>query len=60
MSIAATDADASEASDDGQFTVSMSAASSTDTLVSYAISGTADNGDDFQTLSGTVVIAAGE
>ncbi len=60
VSITANDASAAEPNDDGQFTVSISQVSDKDTVVNYAINGTADNGDDYVTLSGSVTIAAGE
>ena len=59
VSVLANDNTASEPSDDGQFTVSLSELSTTDTLVSYAVSGTATAGDDFVSLVGTVLISAG-
>jgi hypothetical protein len=42
-----------------QFTVSLSAASSTATVVAYSLSGTATAGSDFTALPGTVTIPAG-
>ena len=44
----------------GQFTVSLSKASATDTVVAYSIAGSATSGDDYETLAGSVTIAAGE
>ncbi|MDB5336673.1 MAG: hypothetical protein JWN70_2292 [Planctomycetaceae bacterium] len=44
----------------GKFTVTQSAVSSTDTIVSYSITGTATAGSDYTTLSGTVTIPAGQ
>ncbi|NIV48795.1 MAG: hypothetical protein GWN46_19260, partial [Gammaproteobacteria bacterium] len=60
VSIAATTA-ASEPATNGQFTVTMSNPSSTDTTVSYTVGGTATPGagGDYATLSGTVTILAG-
>ena len=43
----------------GVFTVTQSAESSTNTVISYTVSGTASSGDDFAALSGTVTIPAG-
>ena len=59
VSIAATDADASEPSDDGLLAVSMSTTSDKDTVIHYMVSGTADSGDDFVTLTNSLTIAAG-
>ncbi|MBL7904115.1 MAG: HYR domain-containing protein, partial [Bacteroidales bacterium] len=59
VSIAASDPTASEPSNDGEFTVTMSQASDTDTEISYTIGGTATAGSDYNTLSGTVIILAG-
>ena len=59
VALSVTDSDAGEAANDGQFTVTMSTTSATDTLVSYIIGGTADGGTDYQTLTGSVMIAAG-
>ncbi len=59
VSIIASDANAAEPSNNGQFTVLLSAASDRDTVVDYLITGTATNGDDFMTLSGSVIITAG-
>lgn len=44
----------------GVFTVSLSAASGTDTVISYDVAGTATSGSDFTALSGTVTILASE
>ena len=58
--IAANDADASETGpDNGQYTVTLSKASSTDTTIAYTVTGTAASGDDFTPLSGSVTITAG-
>ncbi|NIU06024.1 MAG: DUF2341 domain-containing protein [Gammaproteobacteria bacterium] len=59
VSIAATDPSAGEPASNGQFTVSLSQPSSTDTVVSYTVTGTATSGSDFTALSGSVSIAAG-
>jgi hypothetical protein len=59
VSIAANVAAASEPATNGQFTVTQSATSATDTVVSYAISGSAVNGTDYSLLSGSVTITAG-
>ena len=60
ISVVANDAAAAEPGDDGQFTISISAASDQDTVVSYSVGGTAVGGDDFASLSGTVTILAGQ
>ena len=59
VTIAATDASAAEPADDGRFTVTLSQASATDTVIDYSITGTAANGTDFALLSGQVTILAG-
>ena len=51
VTIAATDASAAEPADDGRFTVTLSQASATDTVIDYSITGTAANGTDFALLS---------
>ena len=58
VTIAATDASAAEPGDDGQFTVTLSNPSDTDTVISYTVSGDATPGSDYTTLSGTVTILA--
>ena len=58
VAIAATSA-ASEPGTNGQFTVTLSAVSSTDTIVTYTVAGTAAAGIDYTALSGTVTILAG-
>lgn len=45
---------------DGEFTVSLSRASTVDTVISYAVGGSASSGSDFTALSGTVTILAGQ
>ena len=59
VSIAAT-GDGSESGTDGQFTVTLSNPSSTDTVITYNIAGTADAGNDFTALTGSVTILAGQ
>ena len=44
----------------GTFRVTLSAASATDTVINYTISGTASAGNDYTALSGTVTIPAGQ
>ncbi|WP_233215462.1 beta strand repeat-containing protein [Rhodopirellula bahusiensis] len=64
VTIAATTASASEPSTDGQFTVALSKASDTDTVISYTVTGDANTGtignNDYTPLSGTVTILAGD
>ena len=59
VSIATTANGSEEPLDDGLFTVTMTAVSSTDTVISYTVGGTATAGDDYTALSGTVTIPAG-
>ncbi len=59
LSIVANDATASEPTDHGQFTVSLSKAADRDTVVSYLVTGTADTGTDFVALTGNITIQAG-
>lgn len=44
----------------GKFRVALTAASSTDTTVSYNVTGTASSGTDFSSLSGSVTVPAGQ
>jgi glucose/arabinose dehydrogenase len=61
VTIAATDPDASEpGSNTGTFTVSRTGSTGSALTVNYAISGTATNGGDYQMLTGTVQIPAGQ
>ncbi len=60
LSIAANDASADESgSNNGQFTVTMTNASSTETVVNLAITGTGTNGTDYSNIPATVSIPAG-
>ena len=45
---------------DGEFKLTLSRAFPIDMTVPYTVSGTADDGDDFNSLSGSVVIPAGD
>ena len=58
VSIAATQ-DAAEPNSNGQFTVSLSEAASTNTVIAYSVGGTATPGADYAALSGTVTLPAG-
>ena len=60
VSIVATDADAGEPSNNGTFTVTRVGKTTDALTVNYSIAGTADNGTDYNTLSGSVIIAVGE
>ena len=59
VSIAATTNGAETGPVNGVFTVTQTAASSTDTVLSYSVGGTAAPGSDYTALSGTVTISAG-
>ena len=60
VSVVAIDAlAAEEGSNPGQFTVSLTQVSSTDTVVTYTVAGTATAGTDYTALTGTVTIPAG-
>lgn len=65
VSIVASDANAAEttsgqAADPGTFTVTRTGSTTAPLTVNYAIGGTATNGTDYTSLSGTVVIPAGQ
>lgn len=63
VSIAATDATAAESSttvDTGTFTITRTGDTSTALTVTYTVTGTATNGTDYNRLSGSVVIPAGQ
>ena len=59
-SILASDAEAGEPADDGEFTVSIDIPADGAMNVNYSIGGTADGGNDYELLTGTVQIADGE
>lgn len=59
VSIAANDANAGEPNSNGQFTVTMTNPSDSVTVISYTITGTADNSTDFSTISGSITLPAG-
>jgi hypothetical protein len=60
VTAAATDAVASEAGDTGTFTISRATASASSLTVNYTMSGTATNGTDYTSLSGTAIIPANQ
>ena len=61
VSIAATDATASEAGDPGEFTITRSGSDLSQSLiVDYSVNGTAIHGKDFARLEGRAFIPAGE
>lgn len=51
---------ATEPNQNGQFSVLLSQPSASATTVSYGVSGSADAGDDYDALAGTVTIPAGQ
>ncbi|MGD1870798.1 MAG: malectin domain-containing carbohydrate-binding protein, partial [Neomegalonema sp.] len=57
--LAATAAAPAEGGADGEFTVTLEENVSENTTIAYLIEGSATNGDDYATLTGEVVIAAG-
>ena len=60
VTISVTDSVAAEASaDPGKFTITRTGSTSSSLTVQYAISGTATNGVDYQTLATSTTIAAG-
>ena len=60
VNIAATSPTASEPMTNGQFTVTLGAEATNDTVIGYSITGTATAGDDYAPLSGEVTISATE
>ena len=58
VSLIANDPMAAEPANDGQFTVTLSNASDTDTVISYTVTGDAPSADDFTPLTGSVTILA--
>ena len=62
VTIVATDDSAQEetpATNNAEFTVSLSNASAVNTIISYSVGGTATEGSDFTNLTGTITILAG-
>ncbi|MFN7138671.1 MAG: Calx-beta domain-containing protein, partial [Limisphaerales bacterium] len=60
VTIAASQPNASEPATHGAFTVTRTGATTSSLAVNYRVSGTASNGVDYATLSGTVTIPAGQ
>lgn len=60
VTISAVDANATENSDPGQFLVTRTGSTKNSLTVNYTIGGTATNGTDYDSISGSVVIPAGE
>lgn len=58
VTVVATDSTAAEPSSTGAFTFSRTGSTASSLTVHYAVSGTAANGTDYTTLSGTAVILA--
>lgn len=59
VTVTASDANAAEPSKTGTFTISRSGSTGSSLTVSYTLAGSAQNGADYQTLSGSLTIAAG-
>jgi subtilisin family serine protease len=59
INVVAADADASEGGDPGAFVISRTGSTNSALLVAYTLGGTAENGVDYQTLDGSLVISAG-
>ena len=60
VTVTADDPAATEAGDPGSFTVTRTGDTTASLTVAYALSGTATNGSDYASLSGTVTIPAGQ
>ena len=60
ISLETTDAEATEEGNAGQFLISLDAPSEIDLEIAYDLSGSAINGSDYEALSGTVIVPAGE
>ena len=60
ISISPSDDSADESGDHGRFTITMTEASDKDVTVTYTVTGTAVGGSDYVTLSGTVIVSAGQ
>ncbi len=60
VSLSVTDASAAEPADVGQFTISRVGSTNSSLTVNYTVAGSAVNGVDYTSLSGTAIIPAGE
>ena len=60
VSIVATTDGSETGPTDGIFTVTMTTASATDTVIAYNLAGSATSGNDFTALTGQVTILAGD
>lgn len=60
VSVIATDASAAEPNENGVFEISLSSPSDTATTISYAMSGVATNGVDYEFLTNSITIPAGQ
>ncbi|MDB9485369.1 S8 family serine peptidase [Dolichospermum circinale CS-537/01] len=59
VTVAATDADAGEPANNGQYTLTRTGDTTSSLTVNVALSGTATNGTDYTTIPNTVTFAAG-
>jgi Calx-beta domain/Domain of unknown function (DUF4114)/RTX calcium-binding nonapeptide repeat (4 copies) len=59
ISLAISDADAAEPANPGQFILTRTGITTSELAVNYALTGTAINGTDYQTLTNTVTFKAG-
>ena len=59
VSVVAEDGTAAEGGDPGTFRISRTGSTSSSLMVTFALSGTAENGIDYQSLNSSAVIAAG-
>jgi len=59
VSIVANDSVAGESANNGQFTVTMTNPSDSPTVIAYSVTGSATNGGDFASVSGTITLPAG-
>ncbi|RPI62696.1 MAG: hypothetical protein EHM48_03680, partial [Planctomycetaceae bacterium] len=60
VTISATDASAAEPSNTGTYTITRSGSTSGSLAVNYTVSGTATNGTDYTSLSGSITIPDGQ
>ncbi len=59
VTLTATDADAAESGDSGEFVITRTGDTKAELIVNYSVAGTATNGDDYNTLTGTAIIPEG-